>query len=96
MTGSDAINNTADDHRRLKTGLLSQDQTATYVSTADVDETTARCLVGALLEDDVVIPDSGQRVLVHEPRGEAFDSIRQLAVFHRRWTSTCDACEEGT
>ncbi|OIB57413.1 hypothetical protein [Natrialba sp. SSL1] len=94
MTGSDAINNTADDHRRLKTGLLAQDQATTYVSTADVDETTARCLVGALLEDDVVIPDSEQRVLVHEPRGEAFDSIWQLAVFHRGWTAARDSGEE--
>ena len=37
----------------------------------------------ALVEEDVVSPVPEHRVLVHEPSGEAFDSITQLAVFHR-------------
>jgi hypothetical protein len=35
------------------------------------------------------IPD--QQVLVHDPSGEAFDSITQLAVFHRGWRAARDA-----
>jgi hypothetical protein len=31
----------------------------------------------------VVTAVADQRVLVHEPSGNAFDSIRQVAVFHR-------------
>jgi hypothetical protein len=35
-----------------------------------------------------------KRVLVHEPSGEAFDSITQLAVFHRGWQAATDADAE--
>ncbi|PGF14571.1 hypothetical protein CP556_20965 [Natrinema sp. CBA1119] len=94
MTGPNAFNDTADDHKRLEADLVAQDRDAARVTTADVDETSARHLVGDLLEDDVVIPVAEQRVLVHEPSGEAFDSITQLAVFHRGWTAARDADEE--
>jgi len=94
MTGPDTIDNTVADHRRLETELIAQDRDATRVSTADVDETSARQLVGDLIEDNMVIPVAEQRVLVHEPSGEAFDSIKQLAVFHRGWTAALDAGEE--
>ena len=50
-----------------------------------------RHLVGELIEDDVVTPVAKQRVLVHEPSSEAFDSITQLAAFHRGWQAARDA-----
>ena len=46
-------------------------------------------------EDDVVTPVAEQRVLVHEPSSEAFDSITQLAVFHRGWRAATDVDTEG-
>lgn len=42
----------------------------------------------------MVIPVAEQRVLVHEPSGTAFDSITQLAVFHRGWAAARGAGEE--
>ncbi|MFC7137638.1 hypothetical protein [Halobaculum litoreum] len=42
----------------------------------------------------VVIPVPEDRVLVHEPSSTAFDSTMQLAVFHRGWTSGCEANKE--
>jgi hypothetical protein len=45
--------------------------------------------------DDDVTPIPNERVLVHEPSDEAFDSILQLAVFHRGWTAARDAGEGG-
>jgi hypothetical protein len=94
MTGPDAFDDTADDHERLETELLAQDRDAARPLTADVDETTARQVVSDLVDDGVVTAVAEQRVLVHEPSGEAFDSIRQLAVFHRGWTACRDADEE--
>ncbi|WP_115864519.1 hypothetical protein [Halorussus litoreus] len=94
MTGPDAIDDTAADHRRLEAELVAQDRDAARATTADIDEATARHLVGDLIEDDVVIPVAEQRVLVHEPSGEAFDSIKQLAVFHQGWTAARDDGEE--
>ena len=94
MTGPDAFDDTAADHERLETELLAQDRDAARVSTADVDETTARQLVSDLVDDGVVTAVADQRVLVHEPSGEAFDSIWQVAVFHRGWTASRDANEE--
>ena len=93
MTGPDILDDTADDHERLETDLLAQDRDAARVSTADVDEPMARQLVSDLVDDGVVTPVADQRVLVHEPSGEAFDSIRQLAVFHRGWSAARDAGE---
>ncbi|XVH33813.1 hypothetical protein ACNS7O_18475 (plasmid) [Haloferacaceae archaeon DSL9] len=94
MTGPDAFDDTAADYERLETELLAQDRDAARVSTADVDKTTARQLVSNLVDDGVVTAVAEQRVLVHEPSGEAFDSIRQIAVFHRGWTAGRDAAEE--
>ena len=94
MTGPDVFDDTADDYERLETELLAQDRDTARVSTADVDETTAQQLVSDLVDDGVVTAVAEQRVLVHEPSGEAFDSIHQLAVFHRGWTADRDANEE--
>lgn len=94
MIDPDARDDTATDHERLESELLAQDRDAIRVSTADVDEPTARQLVSDLVDDGVVTAVAEQRVLVHEPSGEAFDSIRQLAVFHRGWTAASNAGEE--
>jgi hypothetical protein len=91
MTGPDILDDTTDDYERLETELVAQDRDATRVSTADADERSARRLVDELIEDDVVTPVPDQRILVHEPSGEAFDSITQLAVFHRGWQAAVDA-----
>lgn len=93
MTGPEAFDDTAADHERLETELLAQDRDAARGATADVDETMARQLVSDLVDDGVVTAVAEQRVLVHEPSGEAFDSIRQLAVFHRGWTAAHDTGE---
>lgn len=50
--------------------------------------------LGDLVDDGVVTAVAEQRVLVHEPSGEAFDLIWQVAVFHRGWTASCEADEE--
>lgn len=93
LTDLDIRDDTAADHERLETELLAQDQDAVRVTTADVDETMARQLVSDLVDDGVVTAVADQRVLVHEPSGEAFDSIQQLAVFHRGWSAARDAGE---
>ena len=93
MTDSDILDDTADDHERLETELLAQDRDAARVATADIDETTARQLVSDLVDDGVVTAVAEQRVLVHEPSGKAFDSILQLAVFHRGWAAAHDTGE---
>ncbi|ELY79697.1 hypothetical protein C487_06103 [Natrinema pallidum DSM 3751] len=94
MTGPDILDDTTDDYERLETELVAQNRDAARVSTADVDERSARRLVDELIEDDVVTPVPDQRVLVHEPSDEAFDSITQLAVFHRGWQAATDADAE--
>ncbi|PSP59295.1 hypothetical protein BRC72_00060 [Halobacteriales archaeon QH_7_66_36] len=91
MTDSDVLDDTTADYERLETELVAQDRDAAWVSTADIDERRARRLVNDLIEDDVVTPVADQRVLVHEPSSEAFDSITQLAVFHRGWQAARDA-----
>ncbi|WP_129116122.1 hypothetical protein [Halegenticoccus tardaugens] len=93
MTDPDKLDDTADNHERLETELLAKDWDLAQVSTADVDETTARHLLNDLVDDGVVTAVAEQRVLVHEPSGEAFGSIRQVVVFHRGWTAGCDAGE---
>lgn len=90
MTDSDAFDDTTADHERLETELLAKDRDAARVETADVDETTARQLVNALVDEGFVTPVPDQRVLVHEPSGQAFDSIIQLAIFHQGWTAARD------
>jgi len=94
MTGSDILDNTTDDHERLEDELVAQDRDAARVATADIDERSARRLVNDLIEDEMVRPILDQRVLVHEPSSEAFDSITQLAVFHRSWEVAIDAGTE--
>ncbi|RLM89513.1 hypothetical protein [Haloarcula sp. Atlit-7R] len=95
MSGQDTIDDTTSDYDRLETELVAQDRDASRVSTADIDEATARRLVGELVEDDVVAPIPDRRILVHEPSSKPFESITQLAVFHRGWTAACDADEEA-
>ena len=91
MTEPDIIDDTTGDYERLETELVAQDRDAARVSTADLDERSARHLVNDLIEDHVVTPVAEQRVFVHEPSGEAFDSITQLAVFHRGLQAALDA-----
>lgn len=93
MNRPDALNDTANDHERLETELVAQDRDVARVSAADIDETTAQQIVSELVDAGVVIAVPDQRVLVHEPSGEAFDSIRQFAVFHRGWVAARDADE---
>ena len=90
MTGPDILDDATADYKRLETELVAQDRDAAQVSTADIDERRARHLVNDLVEDNVVRPIAEQRVLVHEPSGEAFDSITQLAVFHHGWRAATD------
>jgi hypothetical protein len=94
MSGQDTIDDTTGDYDRLETELVAQDRDASRVATADIDERSARRLVGDLVEDDVVTPIPDHRILVHEPSSEAFDSITQLAVFHRGWQAATDADAE--
>ena len=56
MTGPDILDNTTDDNDRLETELVAQDRDAARVATANIDERSARRLVGELIEDDVVTP----------------------------------------
>ena len=95
MPDPDARADTTADHERLETELLAQDRDAVRPSTADVDEPTARQLVSDLVDDGVVTAVAEQRVLVHEPSGEVFDAISQLAVFHRGGTAAQDASRES-
>ena len=90
MTGPDILDDTTDDHERLETELVAQDRDAARVATADIDERRARRLVNDLIEDDVVTPIPDQRVLVHEPSSTPFESITQLAMFHRGWQAATD------
>jgi len=94
MSGQDTIDDTTSDYDRLETELVAQDRDASRVATADVDERSARRLVGDLVEDDVVTPIPDHRILVHEPSSKPFDSITQLAVFHRGWQAATDADAE--
>lgn len=92
MTGTDAFDNTSADHERFEAELI-QDQDAARVAVADFGGRRAHSLVNDLVDDDVVTPVPDERVLAHEPSDEAFDSIIQLAVFHRGWTAARDANE---
>jgi len=94
MADPDPHDDTSADHEQLEAELLVQDRDAASVATTDIDEATARRLVGDLLEDDVVTPIPDQRILVHEPSSKPFESITQLAVFHRGWQAATDADAE--
>ncbi|WP_201741184.1 hypothetical protein [Salinigranum halophilum] len=87
MPDTDAFDDTAADHEQFEAELIAQDRDAARSAVADIDEQLAHALVSALVDDDVVIPIPNERMLVHEPSGEAFDSMLQLAVFHRGWTA---------
>ena len=95
MIRPNILDDTTDGHERLETELVAQDHDAARVATVDIDERGARLLVNDLIEDGVVTPVAEQRVLVHELSGEAFDSITQLAVFHRGWRAATDIDTEG-
>jgi hypothetical protein len=90
MTGPEIIDDTTADYDRVETELIAQDRDTARISTADVDERSARRLVGELIEDDVVTPIPDHRILVHEPSSKPFESITQLAVFHRGWQAATD------
>jgi hypothetical protein len=94
MTSPDPLDDTRADYERLETELVARDQDAARVSTADIDERSARRLVGELIEDDVVTPIPDHRILVHEPSSKPFESITQLAVFHRGWQVATNADAE--
>ncbi|WP_408960789.1 hypothetical protein [Natrinema sp. 74] len=94
MTGSDMFDDTSADYEQFEAELVAHDQDAVRVATADIDGNAARHLVSNLVDRDVVTPVPDGRVLVHEPSGEAFDSITQLAVFHNGWTAARNASEE--
>jgi hypothetical protein len=94
MTGPDIPNDTTDDYERLETEVIARDRDAVRVSTADVDERSARRLVDELIKNDVVTPIPDHRILVHEPSSKPFESITQLAVFHRGWQAATDADTE--
>jgi len=91
MTGTDAFDDASADHERFEAELVAQDQDTARVAIADVDDKRAHSLVNDLVDDNVVTPIPDERVLVHEPSEEAFESILQLAVFHRGWTAAHDA-----
>ncbi|WP_128904632.1 hypothetical protein [Halorubrum amylolyticum] len=94
MTGPDILDDTTGDYDRLETELVAQDRDAARVAAADVDERSARRLVDELIEGDVVTPIPDHRILVHEPSSKPFESITQLAVFHRGWQAATDADAE--
>jgi len=95
MTGPDIRDATTADYERLETELVAQDRDVAQVSTADIDERRAHRLIGDLVEEDVVTPIPDQRILIHDPSSTPFESITQLAVFHRGWTAGRDADAEG-
>jgi hypothetical protein len=61
MTEPDILDDTTDDYERLETELVAQDRGSARVSTADIDERSARRLVNDLIEDDVVRPIAEER-----------------------------------
>nr|WP_233340900.1 hypothetical protein [Haloprofundus sp. MHR1] len=95
MPSTDALDDASADHERFEAELVAQDQDAARVSVADIDDWRAHSLVNDLVDDDVVAPIPDERILVHEPSDKAFDSILQLAVFHRGWTAARDTDEGG-
>lgn len=95
MTGVDTHNDATDDHEQFEAELLAQDCDAAHIVTADIDDRTARRLVNELVDNDVVVPVPDERLLVHDPTGKAFDSVTQLAVFHRGWTVGRNADERA-
>lgn len=64
MTGPDAFDDTSADHERFKAELVAHNQDADRVTTADIDDETARHLVSNLVDAGIVIPVAEKRVLV--------------------------------
>jgi hypothetical protein len=95
MLGPDPHDGTSADYEQFEKEQLAQDRDAAGVDTANVDDATARRLVDDLIDADVVTPVPEDRVLVHDPSGDAFDSTTHLALFHRGWTAGRDADVEG-
>lgn len=93
MTGPDALDDSSDDHERFETELVAQDRDRNHTSRADIGQDTAHRLVIDLVEAGIVVPVPDERLLVHEPSGEAFESIIQLAVFHRGWAAALEGSE---
>ncbi|AQL44699.1 hypothetical protein BV210_18255 (plasmid) [Halorientalis sp. IM1011] len=95
MIDSNSVDDTSADYEQFERTLVARDRDAVSVATADIDEATAQNLVSELVDADVVTPVPKTKALVHEPSGRAFDSITQLAVFHRGWTAARDVGEGG-
>lgn len=93
MSNPDRYDETTDDHERFEAELLAQDRDAQRVSTAGFDDETAQEVIHDLLDAGTVTPVVDQRVLVHEPSGAAFESMLQLAVFHKGWIAAIEAGE---
>ena len=93
MTGPDTFDDTSDDHERFEIEQVAQDRDRIHASRADIEQDTAHRLVNDLVEAGTVVPVTDERLLVHEPSGEAFESIIQLAVFHRGWTAANERSE---
>jgi len=94
MPGPDPHDDTSADYEQFEKELLAQDRDMTGADTADIDDKTAQNLVSELVDADTVTPVPAGRVLVHEPSGTAFESIEQLAIYHRGWTAAHDADTE--
>ncbi|GAB3421872.1 hypothetical protein GCM10027435_26080 [Haloparvum alkalitolerans] len=95
MSRLDLHNDTSADYEQFERTQLAKDRDTAGGDTADIDDATAQRLVSDLADADVVTPVPENRALVHEPSGATFDSVTQLAVFHRGWTAGRDADREG-
>ena len=95
MVDSDPRDDTNTDYEQFEKELLAQDRDASGVATADIDDATARNLVGELVDAGIVTPVPEAQVLFHEPSSTAFDSTTQLAVFHNGWMAARESGEEG-
>ena len=90
MNGTDTFGDVSPDYERFEAERFAQDHGAEHVVVADVEDREAHLLVNTLVDDGLVTPVPNERVLVHEPSDVAFNSIVQLAVFHRGWTAALD------
>lgn len=94
MIDPDTFDDTADDYEQFETELIAQDLDANRAPMADIDGETARHQVKELLDGGIATPVPGDRVLVPEPSGSTFESMTQLAVFHRGWAAGRRTAEE--
>ena len=84
------------DYERFETELVAQNRDAARLQSADLSSRGAKRLVTELIDAEIVVPVPENRLLVHQPSGEAFDSITQLAVSHRGWTAGRETGEKET